>query len=74
MHRMAWKTGVMGAFNALAVILAIRLILLVAVIGAFVLAWAVLKTPDAVTIPALVVLGVYAALIVVPIVWLSAHR
>lgn len=74
MHRMAWKAGVIGAFNALAVILAVRLILLVAVIGALILAWTVLKASEPVAIPALVMLAVYCALVVIPVVWLSAHR
>lgn len=73
-HRAAWKAGVLGSLNVLAVVLAVRIILLVAVIGALILAWAALHTPETVPYPALIMLVVYGLLVVVPVVWLSSRR
>ena len=69
--RSAWKQGVLGALNALFVILAVRAILLVAVVGAIILASAVMASPDPWRLGAL---AIYAAVVVVPTVWLSARR
>jgi hypothetical protein len=69
--RGAWKAGVLGALNALFIVLAVRAILLVAVVGAIILASAVVAAPDPWRLGAL---AIYAALIVVPTVWLSARR
>ena len=57
MHRAAWKAGVMGALNLLAVVLAIRLVLLVAVVGALWLAKLALDVPQPVQQAALIMLG-----------------
>jgi hypothetical protein len=73
-HRAAWKAGVMGALNLLAVVLAVRLVLLVAVIGALWLAKLALDVPATLQIPALVMLGVYCATVVIPMVWLSSRK
>jgi len=73
-HRGAWKAGVMGALNLLAVVLAVRLVLLVAVIGALWLAKLALDVPVAMQMPALVMLGVYCATVVIPMVWLSSRK
>jgi hypothetical protein len=73
-HRAAWKAGVMGALNLLAVVLAVRLVLLVAVIGALWLAKLALDVPVAMQMPALVMLGVYCATVVIPMVWLSSRK
>ena len=73
-HRSAWKAGVMGALNLLAVVLAVRLVLLVAVIGALWLAKLALDVPVAMQMPALVMLGVYCATVVIPMVWLSSRK
>ena len=72
--RVAWQRGVMGALNLLAVVLAIRLVLLVAVIGALWLAKLALDVPAPLQIPALVMLGVYCATVVIPMVWLSSRK
>lgn len=64
----------MGALNVLVAVLAVRLILFVAVVGAFMLAWAVLKAPESIAWPPLVVLVGYAALVVCPLIWLSSRR
>ena len=69
--RMAWKAGVLGALNLATLILAARLILLVGVGGATFLGWLALASPDPYR---LAVLGVYSAVVVVPLVWLSARR
>ena len=68
-HRAAWKAGVMGSLNVLTVLLAVRLTLLVAVCGAIVLAYLALSASDAYKLGAL---GVYALVVVVPLVWLAA--
>jgi hypothetical protein len=47
---------------------------LVAVIGAFVLSRAALAAPPVAQQPALVMLAVYCATVVVPLVWLSSRR
>jgi hypothetical protein len=73
-HRAVWKAGVMGALNLLAVVLAVRLVLLVAVIGALWLAKLALDVPAPLQIPALVMLGVYCLTTVIPLVWLSSRK
>ena len=73
-HRSAWKAGVLGSFNLLAIVLAVRLVLLVAVIGALWLAKLALDVPAPLQIPALVMLGVYCATVVIPMVWLSSRK
>jgi hypothetical protein len=72
--RAAWRAGVLGAVNALFVILAVRAILLVAVVGALVLAWTVAKSADPIPYPSLIMLVVYGLLVVIPVVWLSSRR
>jgi hypothetical protein len=73
-HRAAWKAGVMGALNLLAVVLAVRLVLLVAVIGALWLAKLAIEVPPSVQMPALVMLGTYCLTTVIPLVWLSSRK
>jgi hypothetical protein len=73
-HRAAWKAGVMGALNLLAIVLAVRLVLLVAVIGALWLAKLTLDVAAPLQMPALVMLGVYCATVVLPMVWLSSRK
>jgi hypothetical protein len=69
--RAAWKQGLIGALNALSVILAVRLTLLVAVCGAIALAYLALQQADPYRLAAL---GIYAAVVCVPLVWLAARR
>lgn len=69
-HRAAWKAGVMGAFNVLTKVLAVRLTLLLSVGGAFWLSWTALAQPDVLR---LAVLGVYSVVVVVPLVVLAAR-
>jgi hypothetical protein len=69
--RFAWKQGVMGAFNALALILAVRLTLLLSVVGAFFLAYLALQAAGPYQLGAL---GIYVAVIVVPLIWLAARH
>jgi len=73
-HRGAWKAGVLGAMNLLAVVLAVRLVLLVAVLGALWLAKLALDVPAPVQQAALIMLGVYCATVVLPMVWLSSRK
>ena len=73
-HRAAWKAGVLGALNVVAVVLAVRLVLLVAVVGALYLAKIALDAPAALQMPAIVMLGVYCATVVIPMVWMSSRK
>lgn len=61
----------MGTLNVLTVVLAVRLILLVSVCGASVLAWRVLAEPDPYRLGTL---GVYGVVVVLPLIWLLARR
>ena len=65
----AWKHGVLGALNLAARVLAVRFILLVAVIGAFLLTWQTLADPQMWRVIATLA---FTALTVLPAVWLSA--
>lgn len=69
-HRAAWKAGVLASINVLAIILAVRLTLLVAVIGAIVLAAFAVREPDPWRLGAL---AIYALVVVVPTVWLASR-
>jgi hypothetical protein len=73
-HRAAWKAGVMGALNLLAIVLAVRLVLLVAVVGALWLAKIALDVPQPVQQAALIMLAVYCVTVVLPMVWLSSRK
>jgi hypothetical protein len=70
-HRAAWKAGLLGVFNALATILAVRLIVLVSVGGGIALTWLALQNPDPYKLGAL---AIYCAAVVVPSVWLACVR
>ena len=69
--RLAWRAGLLGALNIVAAVLAARLILLVAVIGAIVLAYIVIVTPDPWRLGAL---AIYAFTVVIPSIWLASHK
>ena len=73
-HRSAWKAGVLGSLNLLAIVLAVRLVLLVAVLGALWLAKLALDVPAPVQMPALIMLAVYCVTVVLPMVWLSSRK
>ncbi|HEX3521265.1 MAG TPA: hypothetical protein VHT52_04170 [Stellaceae bacterium] len=70
-HRAQWKATVMASLNVLFVILAVRSIVMVAVVGAIVIAARVVAAPDPWRLGAL---AVYALVVVVPTVWLSSRR
>lgn len=57
-HRAAWKAGMLGAFNALAVVFAARMLVLVSIGGAIALTWYCLGNPD---LYRLIALGIYCA-------------
>ena len=71
MHRSAWQAGVLGALNVITAVLAVRLTLLVSVCGASGLAWMALADPDPYR---LATLGVYGAVVVLPLIWLTSRR
>jgi hypothetical protein len=70
-HRAQWKTAVLASLNVLFVILAVRAILLVAVIGAIYLTIIATTTPDPWRMGAV---AVYAVIVVVPLTWLAARK
>lgn len=70
-QRAAWKQGVLGAVNVLALVLAVRIILLVAVIGAICLTVIAIRDPDPWRLGAL---AIFAMTVVIPTVWLSGRR
>jgi hypothetical protein len=67
---LAWKQGVLGALNVAALILSVRLILLVAVVGAFLLTWQTLADPQTYKV---IATSAFMALTVLPAVWLSGR-
>lgn len=66
--RAAWKAGVLGAVNMLAMVLAARLIVLVAVAGAISLTWLALQQPEPMRLGAL---AIYCVAVVIPTVFLA---
>ena len=61
----------LGALSFASAVLAARLILLVSVCGAIALSYLALTNPDPYRLGAL---SIYALVVVVPLVWLSARR
>jgi hypothetical protein len=70
-HRAAWKAGVLGSINVLAVVLAVRLGLLIAIVGAIVLTYITIQAPDPFKLGAL---AIYAAFVILPTTWLASNR
>jgi len=70
-HRAVWKAGVMGAINVLVAVIAVRLIVLVAVMGGIGLAYMALQEPDAYRLG---VVALFGGFVVLPVVWLSSLR
>lgn len=68
---LSWKAAALGTINVLTAILAVRIILMIAVIGAIMLASLTLSTHDMVRVA---VLGLYTLTVVCPLVWLAAQR
>jgi uncharacterized BrkB/YihY/UPF0761 family membrane protein len=74
MHRSVWKAAVLGTINVLAIVLAARLIALVAVSGGIALTLVVLGgTPSGVPLDQtrLIALGIYGVAVCLPVVVLS---
>jgi hypothetical protein len=69
--RAAWKAAVLGSLNVLFVILAVRAILLVAVVGAIYLTIIAATTPDPWRMAAV---ATYAVIVVVPLTWLASRK
>ena len=68
--RKSWQQAVIGSLNVATKILAVRLILLLAVVGAIALTLIAVQKND----PArLIALGVYTVTVVLPMVWLSVR-
>lgn len=69
--RAAWRAGVIGSLNVAAQILAARLILLLATMGAFGLTWVAIQTAQPLQLGAV---ALYLAGVILPLVWLSGRR
>jgi hypothetical protein len=69
-HRAAWKASVLATLNVLLAVVAIRFALLVAIVGAIVLTYITIASPDPWRLAAL---GVYTALVVLPATWLASR-
>jgi hypothetical protein len=70
-HRAQWKATVLGTLNVLFVILAVRAILLVAVVGAIYLTIIATTTPDPWRLAAV---AAYAVIVVMPLTWLASRK
>ena len=70
-HRGAWKAGVLGSINVLAIVLAVRLGLLVAIVGAICLTYIAIQAPDPLRLGAL---AIYCAFVLLPTTWLASRR
>jgi hypothetical protein len=66
----AYRAGVIGAMDALWSILSARMAVLVAIAGGIGLAWLCLSSPDPYRLG---ILGIYSALIVIPVIWLASR-
>lgn len=71
MARRAWRSSVIGSLNVAATILAVRLILLLATLGAFALAYLAIQTAQPLQLGAV---ALYLAGVILPLVWLSGRR
>lgn len=70
-HRGAWKAGVLGALNVLILVVAVRFILLIAVVGAIWMTIIAIEAPDPLKLAAL---GTYLLVLVVPMIWLASRK
>ena len=62
--------SVLGTFRAIGIIIATRAILLLALVGAFALAWSAMSNP---TWPSIAIMISYVLLTVLPLVWLDRN-
>lgn len=70
-HRTAWRAALIAGFNVAALILATRLILLLAVLGALGLTWIAAQGGTPMQLGAV---GLYTCTVILPLVWLSSRR
>jgi hypothetical protein len=70
-NRAAWRAGVLGSINVLAIVLAVRLGLLVAIVGAICLTYIAIQAPDPLRLGAL---AIYCAFVLLPTTWLASRR
>jgi hypothetical protein len=69
--RASWKAGVIGSLNVVTAVLAVRLILLLATLGAAILTFIALENENPLRLAAL---GVFTCTVVLPLVWLSSRQ
>src|SRR5580704_9085084 len=70
-NRAAWRAGVLGSINVLAIVLAVRLGLLVAIVGAICLTYIAIQAPDPLRLGAL---AIYCSFVLLPTTWLASRR
>ena len=70
MQRAAWRAGMLGAINTLAVVLSVRFMSLVAIVGGIVLTWLCLQTSDPFKLIALAIYCLGTSLMI----WLTFGR
>jgi hypothetical protein len=71
MARTAWKHGVMGALSVVAQVLALRLLVLIAIVGQIWLTYLALGDPNPFR---LIALGIYGASVVIPTIYLALRK
>lgn len=71
MTRRAWRASVIGGLNIAALILGARLILLLATVGAFALAWVATREAQPVQLAAV---AIYLVGVVLPLTWLASRK
>jgi hypothetical protein len=69
MTRAAWRAGVLGALNLAVRVLAVRLTLMLSVLGAVALTLYAIELPDPWRLGAV---AIYTLTCVVPLIWLAA--
>lgn len=69
-ERAAWKRGMLGGLNAVMLVVAARMIVMIAVLGGIFLTWLALQNPDPYRLGAL---GIYTFGVLGSTVWLAGR-
>jgi hypothetical protein len=74
MARLVWKNALLGSLNAMALVLAARLAVILATGGAIWLAYLALESGDRPDLIRVAALGVYLLGGLLPVVWLASRK
>jgi hypothetical protein len=74
MARLVWKNALLGSLNAMALVLAARVAVILAIGGAIFLSWLVLGSGDHPDPTRVAGLGVYLLGGLLPVVWLASRK